>query len=186
MDTQVQEKLREDSLSFNGRLKESKAFIDVLEYGLSLLAMDNIEIKKNMLSLVIKKTRTLERLMELGTKHAVQSSLYDLEQEGFITRKIKENIFSYEFNRIKILFKIQKDLESNHRRLKDEMDFYRANDCLFLCKSCKNMYEYTKAMENGFRCCGERMNSFDSTEIVQNIMKNMSYLENKLNSLSKI
>ena len=186
MDPQAESNLSDDLYSFNGALKGPKEFVDVLEYGLTLLSTENIELKKQMISLLIKKTRTLEKLMELGTKHAVQSSLYDLEQGGFITRKIKENIFSYEFNRTKILFKIQKDLETSHRELKQQMDFYSTNDCLFLCQVCKGLYEYTKAMESGFSCCGQRLSSFDSSQVIQKLSQNMAFIENKLNSLSKI
>ncbi len=103
----IAEKYEDNSASFNGMLKESKEFISIMDYGLSLLSGENLELKKQILSQVIRKTRTLEKLMELGTKHAVQSSLYDLEQMGFITRKIRTenelNIFYYVFTKLNII-----------------------------------------------------------------------------------
>lgn len=186
LDVNLTDRLLQSPISFNGRLKESKEFIDVLDYGVTLLSPDNIVLKMEMLSLIIKKTRTLEKLMELGTKHAVQSSLYNLEQNGFITRKVKENIFSYEFNRTKILFKIKKDLETRYQQIKDVKDYYISNDCLFVCSHCKQLFDYAKAMEHGFICCGARISSFDSTSIVQNLMDKMVFIEEKLKALSKI
>ncbi|TFG05675.1 MAG: hypothetical protein EU536_01425 [Promethearchaeota archaeon] len=168
-----------------GEVKESKEFIDVLDYGLTLLSEDHLELKREIISLLIKKTRTLEKLMELGTKHAVQSSLYDLEQEGFITRHVKENVYSYEFNRKKILFKIRKDLEMNYGDLQAQKKFHTLNDCLFTCNSCHKLYDYAKAMENGFLCCNNRVTSFDSSAIMQEIDEKMSFIAQKLNSLTK-
>ena len=142
-----------------------------------------------MLGLLIKKSRTLEKLMELGTKHAVQSSLYDLEQEGFITRKIKyekeTNVYYYVFNRAKLIFKIHKDLENNYQKLREIKDFYSSN-YLFFCNQCEKLFEYAEAMESAFTCCDQKMISFDATEIVQKITENMTYLKGKLSSLSKI
>jgi transcription initiation factor IIE alpha subunit len=143
-----------------------------------------------MLELLIKKSRTLDRLMELGTKHAVQSSLYDLENEGFITRKIKAeketNVYYYIFNRNKLLFKIQKDIEDKSQRFQDIMKFYSSN-YLFFCQQCEKLYEYAEAMEQAFKCCNDQqMQSFDTTEILQKITKNMAYLNDKLQSLAKI
>lgn len=181
------EKLQDRPISFNGTLRESKEFINILDYGLNLLSMENLELKGEMLGLIIKKSRTLEKLMELGTKHAVQSSLYDLEQEGFITRKIRNeketNVYYYVFNRSKLLFKIQKDLETNYEKMKEKMEFYSSN-YLFYCGHCKKLFEYAEAMENAFRCCQAQMKSFDASEIVQKITENMAYLQSKLNSLS--
>ncbi|MFX1293939.1 MAG: hypothetical protein ACFFD2_03630 [Promethearchaeota archaeon] len=160
-----------------------------MDYGLSLLSIENLTLKKKILNLLIKKSRTFERLMELGTKHAVQSSLYDLEQEGFITRRIRTenetNIYYYIFNRTKLLFKIQKDLEENHRKMKEIMEFYTSN-YLFYCDHCKKLFEYSEAMEAAFGCCGDKMISFDSTDIIQKITDNMAYIERKLDSLAKI
>jgi len=182
--------LEDGPLSFNGTLKESREFIKILDYGLSLLSRENLELKKSMLELLIKKSRTLDRLMELGTKHAVQSSLYDLEQEGFITRRIKAtkdtNVYYYIFNRSKLLFKIQKDIEDKNKRLKDIMEYYSSN-YLFYCQNCEKIYEYSEAMERAFKCCDNgQMQSFDTTEIVQKITWNMAYLNDKLQSLAKI
>ena len=173
-------------ISFEGRIKESKAFINVLDYGLTLLAPENLELKQQIIGLLIKKTRTLEKLMELGTKHAVQSSLYDLEWGGFINRHIKENIYSYTFNRGKILFKIKRDLETKHKRLEEEKKYYTSNDCLFVCDMCKQLYDYMKAMEGGFMCCSEHLKNVDTTQEVQKIMEKMTYLKGKLNSFAKL
>ncbi len=167
-------------------IKESKEFINVLDYGLTLLSPEHIELKQQIIGLLIKKTRTLEKLMEFGTKHAVQSSLYDLERGGFINRHIKENIYSYSFNRTKILFKIKRDLETNFAQLKKEKDYYTSNDCLFLCTTCKQSYDYMKAMESGFMCCNIHLKNFDSTQEVQKIMEAMSYLQGKLDSYAKL
>jgi len=176
-------------ISFNGTLKESKEFISILDYALSLLSNEHLELKKQMLSLLIKKSRTLDKLMELGTKHAVQSSLYDLEHEGFITRRIKsekdQNIYYYVFNRTKMLYKIQRDLEEKYRKMNEIMEYYTSN-YLFYCHHCNRLYDYTGAMENAFNCCNDRMKSFDSSEIVKKIAKNMAYIKEKLEALSKI
>jgi len=175
-----------ETFTFKELQKESREFIDILNHGLTLLSPENRELKKQIITLLVKKTRTLEKLMELGSKHAVQSSLYDLEKWGFITRHIKENIYSYEFNRSKVLFKIQKDLETTYHRLQKEIEYYTKNDCLFICQSCKNLYDYAKAMENGFICCTSRLNSFDPAADIQKIRKQMIYIEDKLNSLAKL
>jgi len=157
-----------------------------MDYGLNLLSTENIELKMSMLSLLIKKSpRTLETLMELGSKHAVQSSLYDLEQEGFITRRIKENIFSYEFNRAQILFKIKKTLETTYEKLNEDRNYYTTN-VLFHCKICNKLFEYTYAMEHAFKCCGEQMNSFDSSRVIREIMENMTFIESKLSAFDKV
>ena len=71
-------------------------------------------------------------------------------------------------------------------KLVEEKAFYTSNDCLFYCDHCKNLYEYTKAMENGFICCEERVKSFDSDAIVQGLLEKMAYIEDKLGALSKI
>ena len=142
-----------------------------------------------MICILIKKTQTLEELMTLGNKHQIQSSLYELEQEGFITRKVQKgeemNIFSYEFNRASLLFKIQKELEDNYEKYKEQRDYYNAN-VLFYCKKCNKLFEYTSAMENTFQCCGEPLQSFDSSEAIKNLTANMAYIEVKLNSFAKI
>lgn len=142
-----------------------------------------------MICILIKKTQTLEELMTLGNKHQIQSSLYELEQEGFITRMVQKgeemNIFSYEFNRTNLLFKIQKELEASYESYKQQQKYYTSN-MLFYCDKCKNLFEYTSAMENSFRCCDEQLQSFDSTEVVENLMANMAYVKEKLKSLAKI
>ena len=162
-----------------------------MDYGLSLLSTENLELKKSIIGLLIKKTRTLDKLMELGTKHAVQSSLYDLEQEGFITRKIRSdgesNIFYYVFNRSKLLFKIQKDLENNYQKIKEKMNYYTSNsNSLFYCNKCNKLFEYTAAIERAFKCCDEALNSFDTKEIVHKLKTDIAYIEDKLNNLAKI
>ncbi len=184
------EKLADAQVSFNGTLNEGKDFINILDYGLSLLSDDNIQLKKHMLTLLIKKSpRTLEKLMELGTKHAVQSSLYDLEHEGFINRKIKNekdtNIYYYNFNRTKLLYKIQKDLEENYEKMKEQRNFY-TSQYLFYCNQCNKLYDYAEAMESAFNCCGITMKSFDATDNVQILDDNIAYIEDKLKSLSRI
>jgi len=142
-----------------------------------------------MLCILIKKTQTLEDLMKLGNKHQIQSSLYELEQQGFITRKVQKgeemNIFSYEFNRTKILFKIQRELESSYENYKKQQEYYAAN-VLFYCEKCKNLFEYTRAMENSFKCCDEPLHSFDSAGVLKNLIENMAYIEDKLKALAKI
>lgn len=186
---QLPPKLADGPFSFNGTLKASKEFIAILDYGLSRLSAENLELKKQMMSILIKKTQTLEELMQLGNKHQIQSSLYELEQEGFITRKVQKgeefNIFSYEFNRASLLFKIQKELEDNYEKYKEQRDYYNAN-VLFYCKKCNKLFEYTSAMENTFQCCGEPLQSFDSSEAIKNLTANMAYIEVKLNSFAKI
>ncbi|MDD1779397.1 MAG: hypothetical protein LUQ65_14640 [Candidatus Helarchaeota archaeon] len=170
-------------------MKASKEFIAILDYGLSRLSAENLELKKKMIGILIKKTQTLEELMELGNKHQIQSSLYELEQEGFITRLVQKgeemNIFSYEFNRATILFKIQKELEDHYRKYKQQRDYYTSN-VLFSCKKCNKLFEYTTAMENAFQCCGEPMQSFDNSETLKNLTANMTYIEDKLKSFAKI
>lgn len=155
-----------------------------MDFGLFLLKDGYLDLKKHLLTKLIQREYSIEDLIKIGTK-AVQSSLYDLEQEGFITREIQNGQPHYKFNRTNLFFKIQKELEEIYENLIERKKYLSINT-LFLCESCQNKLNYTQAIEKDFQCCGIMMKSLDTKEILQNIMKYMAIVENKLESLGKI
>lgn len=176
--------LEDDSHSFDGKLKGSEEFNDVMDYGLNLLREEHLELKKQILTRLVKRSHKLEDLLTLGEK-AIRSCLYNLEQEGFISRKTEDDKIYYVFDRSKILFKIQKELEETYEKLEEKRKFYTSNT-IFYCDSCKKRFKYIAASEKDFDCCGETMKPFDATETLQNITKFIAFIKDKLESLEKI
>lgn len=174
-----------DSLpTFEGELKGSKAFNELMDYALLILNEDFLYLKKKILRTLIRRPRNFEDLLKLGDR-AIRNCLYNLEQEGFLARRIEDEKIFYKFDREKAIFKIRKDMEDYYVKLEKMRKLYSKNT-LFECDTCKSLYDYPESMEMGFKCCGKKLNPYNPGKIIQNIIKNIAYVEEKLNYFEKI
>lgn len=170
--------------SFNGVLKGSEAFNELMDYSLLLVDSEFLDLKKYLLINLVKRSHTTDDLFRIGKK-AIRTCLYDLEKEGFLTRKTKDDSLIFEFNRSKILFKIKKDLENNHKKLK-EMEKIFSKGPIFRCNVCGTFFNYTEAMEKDFQCCAQKLKSFEKTKILRKISQKLVFIEDKLDLLNEI
>ncbi|MHA1230646.1 MAG: hypothetical protein ACTSRP_12115 [Candidatus Helarchaeota archaeon] len=177
----------------NNRYKKNQYLIELIDYGMSLLRQDDIELKINLLASLIENKKSLTQLTEeFGKSSNLLRAIYELLSTGFISQtsfsstspgNYKEN--EYVFDIKKLTFKLRKNLTEKKQILQKEKELFE-NKFLFCCEKCKKTYDYIEAISNNFRCCSTSLKELNKTPILDEINKKIELINEKLAILEKI
>ncbi|MHA1752503.1 MAG: hypothetical protein ACTSYZ_09050 [Candidatus Helarchaeota archaeon] len=179
--------------SKNNKYGKNQYLIDLIDYGMSLLRQEDIDLKIDILTSLIEENKNLNQLMdEFGKSSNLLRAIYELVSFGFINQKtFSDKLVSsypdneYEFNLDKLMYKIHKNLIKKKSILINEKKLFE-NEVLFQCKSCNKTYNYVEAIAINFVCCNNLINELKKEPIIAEIDKKIDLINKKLDELTKI
>jgi len=169
------------------------AFLEIIDYAISLLKEDDLDLKIKILVSVIEKNKNVDQLIEeFGKSTNLLKSIYELVSLGLIIERrfwaSAPNVYQnheYNFDVDRFIFRIRKNLVEKRQILTQEKKLFE-NEILFTCNNCQTTYEYGDAINGDFYCCGNRIQAMMKTDAINEIDEKLEIINKKLNLLNKL
>lgn len=192
--------MNKPSISINTHIKSrnnkklgNNNFIEIIDYGMSLLNQENIDLKMELFLSLFQKSKNFAQLIEeFGNTPNLLKGLYELTSFGFIIQKNLANKIQnkyeeceYVFNQDKFIFKIRQNLGIKKRILEDAKALFE-KEILFQCQKCNITYDYVQAITNKFKCCEQDLAELGKDNILNEINKKLVIIEDTLKKSDEI